>query len=84
MENAVGFAAVFNHKIISGSLLIESSIFTAELLAIEAALNEIQKLEEKHWTIFLDSQSAIQSIQQYKPKHPIVQRLQDLVHETGK
>ena len=61
-DERVGFAAVFGLKTIKGSLPREASVFTAELKAIEAALQEIKQQRDEFWTIFVDSQSALQAI----------------------
>ena len=80
-SNRVGFAAVFGHTTIRGFLPREASIFSAELTAIKVALDEIKNHQEKAWTIFSDSQPALLGIKKYKPNHPIVQSIQQLLFD---
>ena len=56
----VGFAAVFPNITSSGRLTGEASIFTAELYAINAAVNEILKgtMDSNRFTIFSDSKCS--------------------------
>ena len=72
----VGYAAVFNDKTLRGRLPTLASIFTAELHAICAALREINSRQTQRWTIYTDSQSAMQEISKYNPEHPITQYIQ--------
>jgi len=72
INDSVGCAAVGEHNEISQRLRGESSIFTAELTAINDALSIINNSNDRNFTIFTDSQSAIQSIDHYNNNHPIV------------
>ena len=82
-NHKVGFAITLPNKSIRYSLPKEASIYTAELAAIENALKEIQTKQQKTWTIFTDSQSAIQSIPKYNNKHPYVMKIQELLYELS-
>ena len=77
----VGYAAVFSDKTLRGRLLTLASIFTAELHAILAALREISSRQTQRWTIYTDSQSAMQEISKYNPEHHITQYIQEKLIE---
>ena len=72
----VGFAAVLPSKVIKGTLHKDTSIYTAELTAINAALIEIEKCPSKQWTIHTDSKSSIEAVLSLTGKHPIVSKIQ--------
>ena len=83
-QNKVGYAAVFGHKKIKRALPKEASIFTAELMAIRDALEEIEQLTDEYWTIYSDSMAALLAVKKYNPKHPIVQAIQEILQRTSK
>ena len=74
----MGFAAVTPYKTLRGTLPSTASVFTAELHAIETALNYITERRETEWTIFTDSQSSLMEIEKYKTDHPITQNIHSL------
>ena len=49
----------------------------------QRALEEIETLENRHWIIYSDSQSALLAIKTYKPKHPIVQSIQEIIYRNA-
>ena len=53
-----------------------TSIFTAELTALEKAIEIISTLQGSNFTVYSDSNSALLAIKQYNSSHPIVQRIQ--------
>ena len=53
------------------------SIYSAELIAIDLALNLIDKCPWDKYTIFTDSQSAIKAIPSYNPKTPLLRKIQE-------
>lgn len=57
---------------ISHAVDTNSTIFTAELIAIKMALEFAENAEETFFTIYSDSRSALQAIEQNNPKNPIV------------
>ena len=61
----------------------ETSIYTAELMAIQQALKEIENLKDRYWTIYLDSQSALHAIKAYKPKHSAVKSIQEILYRNA-
>ena len=83
MDNKVGFAVVLPDKSIKYSLPKEASIYTAELAAIKTALREIQTRQQQTWTIFTDSQSAIQAITKLNNKHPYVIKIQEFLYKLS-
>ena len=56
-----------------------ASAFTAELVALEAAVNSLKHVENTSCTIYSDSKSALQSILKYDSKNPIVQNIHILL-----
>ena len=80
-QEGVGFATVLPHKIIKGTLPKETSIFTAELTAILAALQEIKEHPDTTWTINTDSLSAIETIKSTNLKNPIAISIQNQLIE---
>ena len=56
-----------------------ASIFSAELVALEAAVNSIKKAKNTSCTIYSDSKSALQAILKYDSKNPIVQNIHILL-----
>lgn len=81
-SDRVGFASFFGHKTIKGSLPREASILTAELVAIEVALTEIETTSENEWTLFTDSESALKILKQYDPTHPIARSIINKINTT--
>ena len=66
----VGLGVVFPTIERSGALPLSASIFTAELHGILKAVKEILLKEESRFTIFSDSQSVLQSLTSFNPRHP--------------
>ena len=56
-----------------------SSAFTAELVALEAAVNSLKNVKNISCTIYSDSRSALQSILKYDSNNPIVQNIHILL-----
>ena len=83
-NTGVGFAVVFPYKTIKGTLQQECSIYTAELTAILAALNEIENSTSKNWVINTDSRSAMDEIQSFACSHPIAEKIQELIPKLQK
>ena len=83
-DDGVGYAAVTDGAIVQQRLLPQSSIYTAELLAIRDAVNIAADLANNHVTIVSDSKSAIQAINSVNMKHPIVNHIRDLIITSNK
>ena len=62
------------------SLPKAASIFTAEAYAIILSLEMIQKLPPREYTIFSDSKSVLQALEQYSPKNNMIRNAQDYIH----
>ena len=82
-QTGVGYAVIFNDTVISDKLPTEASSFTAELTAIYRAIVYIVTIEQMHRniTIFSDSRSAIESIDQLNPTNPLVETIQNYIME---
>ena len=77
----VGYAFSIDNITFSFQLPSFSSIFTAELSAIFHCLHHISlSTEHSHYTILTDSISSLLSIQNIFSEHPIVQKIQSIVH----
>ena len=64
-----------------------SSVFVAELFAIRAAIFDIfysKKLKNLNCTIYSDSKSALQAIGKLYSDHPLVQQIQESIHNSSK
>ena len=73
-ENGVGCAVVFNDEIYEAKLPNTASIFTAEMTAIVQALEIVHNSRKRHFVIYSDSQSAIDSMKKYNASHPLVKK----------
>ena len=74
MGKKVGFVAWY-----SQILPEETSIHTAQMTGIKAALKEIQKREDKKWVIYADSWSSFQSIEYNKENHSMLNQIYDIL-----
>ena len=72
----MSYAAIFPSQIISGALPKFASIFTAELFAILAAIQNIFSMTNRSYIIYSDSASSLQALESFNPKNPLVQRIQ--------
>ena len=84
MEQCVGFAAVTQDSSNSGGLPSEASIFTAELYAIKAAVDDIVGTGEagNTFTIFSDSRSALLALRRSITRSPIIAEIKELIHRA--
>ena len=64
----------------SKSLPKQASIFTAEATAILMALDLIKVLPNKTYTIFTDSKSVTETLKQFEPKNPLLQRAKSVIN----
>ena len=83
-NEAVAAAAVRVDKSITETYNKNVSIFTAEIRAIEIALNEINTCQESKHIIFTDSKSALQAIQDIWTPNPLVRRVLELHNKLRK
>ena len=68
---------VYDHYKLKLNVL--ASAFTAELVALEGAVNSIKNVKNTSCTIYSDSKSALQSILKYDSKNPITQNIHILL-----
>lgn len=81
-DESVGCAIVTRNFELSRKLQSESSIFTAELLAVyDAAVYVRDSPTEGSFVVFSDSQSAIMSVESYNSSHPIVCKILSVILE---
>ena len=85
----VGCSVVAPDSVIKKKLPANSSVFTAELLAVLTALKYIffSNHASKSFTIFTDSMSILASLRKFSPSHHLVQEILDwlylLVYRKG-
>ena len=77
----VGFAVVSERFKIVSSLPSYSSVFTAELFAIKNALNYILNHNINNTVIYSDSLSALQAINSFCLKQPIITEIKVLINK---
>ena len=75
-EHGVGFAIISPGSQVQHSLPNEASVYTAELVALKYALDLVKDTNERSTTIFSDSRSALEAIQDFYPRNPIVREIQ--------
>ena len=75
MQAGVGFSIIHENQIKAEKLLPYSSIFTAELYAIETAIDHGINRQLETVTVATDSKSSIQAIINTSSKHEIVKKI---------
>jgi len=73
------YAVCYQNEAYSRKISPAASIYTAELMAILYAVRRALASNNRSVTIFTDSRSAIQSINNFISKHPIVQEIQQII-----
>ena len=79
-NDRVGCAAIINNISIKQRLPSNASIFTAEIKAIDLALDAIAESEDDHFIIFSDSLSVLLSLVNKKLDNPLVVNLLHKLH----
>ena len=79
-NDRVGCAAIINYISIKRRLPNNASIFTAEIKAIDLALDAIAESEDDHFIIFSDSLSVLLSLENKKLDNPLVVNLLHKLH----
>ena len=79
-NDRVGCAAIINNISIKRRLPNNASIFTAEIKAIDLALDAIAESEDDHFIIFSDSLSVLLSLENKKLDNPLVVNLLHKLH----
>ena len=77
--SGVGFSLIHISDQIRGSLPKHTSIFSAELTAINAALKRIEESELINWTIVTDSASSMEAIKNPAIRHPVAIEIQNRI-----
>ncbi|GBN50823.1 hypothetical protein AVEN_78396-1, partial [Araneus ventricosus] len=80
----VSFAVVFPEKTFSFKLHSSCSVFTAEIIAVLFALEEISDRSQRYFIIYTDSLSVLQSLSSFYPhphNHPLVLNVLDLFNK---
>ena len=75
-EQGVGFAVITPESQVQHSLPNETSVYTAELMAIHYALDLAKNRDGMPTTIYSDSRSALEAIQDFYPKNQLVKEIQ--------
>ena len=86
-DKGVGYAVVTRDTTIKKSLPTISSVYTAEIAALLQAVETIETMNHAKYTIYSDSRSAIEAMQQFNPKSTIVKDIQtriDALIRAGK
>ena len=79
-NDRVGCAAIINNISIKQRLPSNASIFTAEIKAIDLALDAIAESDDDHFIIFSDSLSVLLSLENKKLDNPLVVNLLHKLH----
>ena len=80
-DDKVGSAAIYQNEKVLISLPKNASVFTAELIAIQAAIRMISTKNERKFVIYSDSKSSIEAIQKYASKHELIIQIQTALQE---
>jgi len=59
-----------------------TSIFTAEATAIVMAVSLINRLPQKHYTIYTDSKSTLEALRQHDSRNPVIRRVKEMLHHS--
>jgi ribonuclease HI len=72
-DGAVGSAVVSEEGTLMQRLLPETSIYSAELIAIQMALHVVEERDAPSvYVIYSDSKAALQGLRNYNSRHPII------------
>ena len=80
----VGCAAVFQNQELLKRLPNESSIYSAEAIAINLAMNIIANHKSSKFIIYSDSKSVLQALQSKNSSTPLITRLLDKMNTLSK
>ena len=82
-NNRVGCSAIVNNINIKQRLPSNASIFTAEVTAIDLALDAIAKSDDDYFIIFSDSLSVLLSLNNRKMDNPLILKLLLKIHHLS-
>lgn len=77
--HGVACAIVSKHVIRSGRIADNASVYTAELTAIEKAMEEIYFMKGNNFTVYSDSYSSLLAIQQRSSNNPVLLKIRELL-----
>lgn len=82
LDESLGAAIISEEEAWKFKLPTPSSIFTGEMTAIQKTIQMIENINihNKHYTIYTDSLSALQEINNIFPTNSITQRIQQTLH----
>ena len=80
----VGCAAVFQNQELLKHLPNESSIYSAEAIAIDLAMNIIANHKSTKFILYSDSKSVLQALQSKDSSTPLITRLLDKMNALSK
>ena len=83
-EIKVGCAAVFQNQELLKRLPDESSVYSAEVIAIDLAMNIIANHKSSKFIIYSDSKSVLQTLQSKNSSTPLITRLLDKMNTLSK
>ena len=83
-EMKVGCAAVFQNQELLKRLPNESSIYSAEVIAIDLVMNIIANHKSSKFIIYSDSKSVLQALQNKDSSTPLITRLLDEMNALSK
>ena len=76
-NEGVGLAVVTEESCHALRLPHCASVYTAELSAVEKALEIVYNTNKKSFVIYSDSKSVLDSLNTFNPAHPLVQKVQE-------
>ena len=82
--DGVGYAYYSDNTQFTKRIQSQSSIFTAELLAIYDGLAYAERSEHYNITIFCDSRSALVALKKYLNPNPLIQKIQCRLYSSNK
>ena len=81
--DTVGCGTIINNTSFKQRLPSNASIFTAEVTAIDLALDAIDESDDDHFIIFSDSLSALLSLHNMKLDNPLILKLLEKLHHLS-
>ena len=82
-NDRVGCGLIINNSSIKQRLPSNASIFTAEITAIDLALDTIAESDDDHFIIFSDSLSVLLSLHNKKMDNPLILQLLQKLHHLS-
>ena len=73
----VGCAVIHKDTVYVPKLPDYASVFTAELIAVATALDQVFSSSNSNFVIYCDSRSTLEAIKKFSSFHPLVQKVQE-------